>query len=76
MVASARGETGGGQHVMSVVSTDAGKTWDGPYTIEHGVGDGSKGLPNAYGNILLAPKLNGGKGRLFSVCESNKTPSF
>ena len=61
---------------MSVVSTDAGKTWDGPYTIEHGVGDGSKGLPNAYGNILLAPKLNGGKGRLFSVCESNKTPSF
>jgi hypothetical protein len=64
----ARGETGGGQHVMSVVSTTRGKTWEGPFTVEHGVGDGPAGLPNAYGNILLAPELNGGKGRLFTVC--------
>jgi len=67
----AHGETGGGQHVMSVVSTDRGHSWEGPFTVERGVGDGPQGLPNAYGNILLAPTLNDGKGRLFTIYNLN-----
>lgn len=65
------GETGGGQHVMSVVSTNHGQSWEGPFTVERGVGDGPEGLPNAYGNILLAPTLNDGKGRLFTIYNLN-----
>lgn len=55
---------------MSVVSIDHGKTWAGPFTVEPGQHTPG-GLPNAYGNIVLAPDLNSGRGRLFTVYNLN-----
>ena len=49
---------GAGEHVLSMVSTDEGASWDGPFTVEEG---DPKGVPNAYSNIVLAPRLNGGQ---------------
>ena len=58
------GEGVAGEHVMSVVSIDDGETWEGPFDVEVGVPDG---VPNAYGNIVYAPKLD----RLYTVYNLN-----
>jgi hypothetical protein len=60
-----QGEGGYGERVTSVVSTDKGATWEGPFTVEQGLPDG---LPNAYANIVLAPGLGPKKqGRLYAI---------
>ena len=57
-----------GEQCYSVISTDAGATWSKPVNIEKGL---PGGLPNSYANIVLAPELNGHRGRLFTIYNLN-----
>jgi hypothetical protein len=66
ITASMGGEDSAGEQVYSVTSTDFGKTWSKPLTVEPGTATPG-GLPNAYANIIFAPDL----GRLYTVYNLN-----
>ena len=70
ITASMGGEGSAGEQVYSVTSDDRGKTWSAPVVVENGTAVPG-GLPNAYANIIVAPKLNGGKGRFYTVFNLN-----
>ena len=71
ITASMGGEGSAGEEVYSVTSDDHGASWSAPVVVENGTATPG-GLPNAYANIILAPKLNGGKGRFYTVFNLNR----
>ena len=71
VTASMGGEGSAGEEVYSVTSDDHGASWSAPVVVENGTATPG-GLPNAYANIILAPKLNGGKGRFYTVFNLNR----
>eukprot|EP00941_MAST-03F_sp_MAST-3F-sp1_P001473 g1473.t1 len=56
-----KSEGKGGERVMSIVSKDKGKTWDGPFDIEPPL------LLNAYGNIVYSKFLD----RIYTIYNVN-----
>ena len=67
ITASFGGEGSTGEAVYGVVSEDEGRTWTAPIVVEPGTSHPG-GLPNAYANIVYAPKLD----RLYTVYNFNR----
>ena len=56
-----------GEHVVSIVSADNGRTWEPPVRIEPGAPGTAAYRPNSYANIVYAPALH----RLYATYNLN-----